>query len=147
MARFLLISAILVGMIAGCGRNYGGGSSVSYGNADHQTTTEVVMQRDPNGRLLFIIAWIAKHGGGGTQYSRRNLLTSIHGREVHPHLDRRAVYALQVDGSLRQVALSDEKIAALFREIAQTGFHTSHSELWQKAVAPSLISVEAPIAD
>src|SRR5215469_13270283 len=137
MARFVLISIILAGLVAGCGRNYGGGSSASYGNADHVTTTEVVMQRDPNGRLLFVIAWTAKHGGGGTEFSGHNLLTSIHGREVHPRLDRRAVYALQGDDSLKEIALSEDQISALFREIAQTGFHTSHSTLWQKAVAPN----------
>lgn len=139
----VLISIVLVGLVAGCGPRYGGGSSSSYGNADHQTTTEIVTQRDPNGQLLFVIAWTAKHGGGSTSFSGRNLLTSIHGREVRPSLDRRAVYALQADGSLRPVALSDEQVTALFQEMEQAGFHTSHSELWQKAVAPGLIDVEA----
>ena len=143
MTRLVLISVILAGLVTGCGPNYGGSSLGSYGNADRETATEVVTQRDPNGQLLFIIAWTAKHGGGSTSSSGRHLLTSIHGREVHPRLDRRAVYALQADGSLRPVALSDEQVTALFQEMEQAGFHTSHSELWQKAVAPGLIDVEA----
>jgi hypothetical protein len=143
MTRHIFISAILLGLLVGCGPKYGGGSFGSFGNADHETTTEVVTQRDPSGQLLFIIAWTAKHGGGSTSFSGRNVLTSIHGRAVHPSLDRRAVYALQADDSLRQIALSDEQVAALFREMDQAGFHTSHSEFWQKAVAPSLIRVEA----
>jgi hypothetical protein len=143
MTRLVLVLVVLAGLVAGCGRNYGGSSVDSYGNPDRETTTEVVRQRDPNGQLLFIIAWTAKHGGGSTSFSERNLLTNIHGREVHPRLDRRAVYALQADGSLRQVALSDEQIATLFQEMEQPGFHTSHSKLWQEAVAPSLMRVEA----
>lgn len=143
MTRLFLISVVLVGLVAGCGPKYGGGSSSSYGNADHETTTEVETQRDPNGQLLFVIAWTAKHGGGRTSSSGRNLLTSIHGQEVRPSLDRRAVYALQADGSLRQIALSDDQVAALFQEMEQAGFHTSHSKLWQKSIAPSLIRVEA----
>ncbi|HEU5070597.1 MAG TPA: hypothetical protein VFV96_09320 [Verrucomicrobiae bacterium] len=142
MTRLILISAILVSLVAGCGTRFGGGSSASYGNADHETATEVLTQRDPTGQLLFVIAWTAEHGGGSTSFSDRNQLTSIHGHEVHPSFDRRAVYALQADGSLRQVALSDEQVATLFREMEQPGFHTSHSDLWQKAVAPHLIRVE-----
>jgi len=81
---------------------------------------------------------------GSVSFSARNLLTNINGVEVHPNLNRRAVYALQTDGSLRSLALSDEQVTALFREMMQAGFHTSHSELWQKIVAPNLTDVPAP---
>ena len=143
MTRLIIISVILVSLVTGCGPKYGGGSSSSYGNADNETTTEVVTQRDSNGQLLFVIAWTAKHGGGSTSFSERNLLTRIHGQAVHPSLDHRAMYALQADGSLQQIALSADQLATLFQEMGQAGFHTSHSELWQKTVAPSLIKVDA----
>lgn len=143
MRCYILVSFILMGLVAGCSPRFGGGSSSSYGNPDRETTTDVVTQRDPNGQLLFVIAWTAKHGGGSTSFSSRNIVTSIHGQAIHPSLDRRAVYALQADGSLRQVSLSDEQITTLFREMELPGFHTSYSDLWQKSIAPGLIRVEA----
>ena len=36
MTRLILISAILVSLVTGCGPRFGGGSSASYGNADHE---------------------------------------------------------------------------------------------------------------
>ena len=134
---------MLVGLVVGCGPRFGGGSCASYGNADRESTTEVITQRDPDGHLLFVIAWTAKGGGGTTGYSDRNLLTRIHGHAVHPSLDHRGVYALQADGGLQSISLTDEQITALFREMESTGFHTSHSKLWQEAVAPHLSRVEA----
>ncbi len=139
----LVITSFMLFSLLGCGPRFGGGSSGGYANSDQQTTTAVVTQRDQNGRLLFVIAWTAKQGVGTTEFSGRNLLTSIHGRPVHPSLERHAVHALQGDGSLEQIPLSDEHIASLFQEIEQAGFHTSHSELWQKVVAPHLTRVEA----
>jgi len=143
MKRLVLASLVLVGLLVGCGPRFGGGSSGSYGNPDRQTTTEVVTQRDPNGQLLFAIAWTAKSGGGTITRSQRNLLTTIHGRTVYPSLARRAVYAFQTNGGLREIPLTQEQITTLFREMQATDFHTSHSQLWQKEVAPSLIKVEA----
>jgi hypothetical protein len=143
MKRLVIVSFMLVGLV-GCGPRFGGGSSGSYANADGETTTEVVTQRDQRGQLLFVVAWASKHGGGSTERSGRSLLTSIHGRAVHPNLERRAVYALQGDGSLRQISLSDGQIAQLFQEMERPGFHAAHSDFWQKAVAPQLIKVEVP---
>jgi hypothetical protein len=143
MKRLALTSIIFVGLLVGCGPRFGGGSTGSYGNADLETTTEVVTQRDRSGQLLFVIAWTARSGGGTTTHSQRNLLTKIHGRPVQPSLDRRAVYAFQADGSLREISLTEEQVAALFREMQATDFHTSHSQLWQKEVVPKLIRVEA----
>jgi len=143
MKRLVITSLVLASFVVGCRPRFGGGSSGSYGNADRETTTEVVTQRDPDGHLLFVIAWTAKNGGGSTSFSGRNLLTSIHGHTVHPSLERRAVYALQADGTLQQIPLTDEQITALFREMQDVGFHTSHSDIWQEAVAPHLIRVEA----
>lgn len=142
MKLLVIASFILASLIVGCGPKYVGGSHGSYGNADRESTTQVVTQRDPNGQLLFAIAWTAK-GAGGSSASAHNLLTHIHGHPVHPSLDHRAVYALQADSSLYQIPLTEEQIASLFREMQDTGFHTSHSELWQRAVVPHLIRVEA----
>lgn len=58
-------------------------------------------------------------------------------------LDHRAVYALQSDGTLREIPLTEEQITALFREMQEAGFHTAHSDLWQKAISPHLVRVEA----
>jgi hypothetical protein len=144
MKRLVLASLILVGLLIGCGPRFGGGSfGGSYGNADLETTTEVVTQCDRSGQLLFVIAWTARSGGGTTTRSQRNLLTKIHGRPVQPSLDRRAVYAFQTDGSLQEISLTEEQVAALFREMQATDFHTSHNQLWQKEVVPKLIRVEA----
>jgi hypothetical protein len=137
---FLVLTFALV---AGCQR-YGGGYAGSYGNADRETTTEVVTQRDPHGALLFVIAWTAKHGGGTTSQSDRNLFTTIHGHAIHPNLQKRAVYSFQPDGSLKELPLREEQVAALFQEMQKADFHTSHSKLWQDEIAPQLVRVEAP---
>jgi hypothetical protein len=143
MNRLVIISIALTGFLVGCGPRYRVGSVDSYGNADRETVTEVVRQRDPDGHLLFLIAWTAKNGGGKTSFSDRNLLTSIHGHKVYPSLDHRAVYALQADGTLQKIPLSDEELATLFREMEDINFHTSHNDIWQKMVTPHLIRVEA----
>lgn len=144
MKPVVIIAIYLLAFVASCNRapTFVGGSSGSYGNPDRESTTELVTQRDPHGQLLFVIAWTATHGGGSTRHSERNLLTQIHGRAVHPSLDQRAVYSLQTDGSLHQIPLTDKQINALFREMQEPSFHTSHSELWQNVIAPSLIRVE-----
>jgi hypothetical protein len=135
--------ALALALFAGCQR-YGGGSFGAYGNADHETTTEVLTQRDPQGSLLFVIAWTAKHGGGAMSQSSRNLLTTIHGHAIHPSLEKRAVYAFQPDGTLTELPLKEEQVTALFQEMQKADFHTSHSKLWQDEIAPRLVRVEAP---
>ena len=143
MKHLVVLTLILTGLVVGCGPRYGGGSFGSYANSDGASSTVVATQRDQSGRLLFAIAWTATNGGGSTSSSDRNLLTQIHGRPVHPSLDRHAVYSLQADGSLLELSLTDEQISTLFQEMQRADFHTSHSELWQKAVAPKLVRVEA----
>jgi hypothetical protein len=144
MKRFVLTTLMLtlVGLAFGCKSRYSGGSFSSYANPDQDSTTCVITQRDSDGRLLFAIAWTSRHGGGGST-SQNGLLTQIHSRRIYPHLDRRAVYAFQPDGKIQDLHLTDEQISVLFREMEAAGFHTSHSEFWQKEVAPKLFSVEA----
>ncbi len=105
--------------------------------------TEVVTQRDPQGRLLFVIAWTAKRGGGTTSQSGLNLLTTIHGHAVSPSLSKQAVYALRPDYSLKEIPLTAKQIAALFSEMENREFHPSQSKLWQDEVAPRLRQVES----
>jgi hypothetical protein len=103
----------------------------------------VVTQRDAQQNLLFVIAWTAERGGASASWSEQNLLTSIHGRPLRPSLGKKALYALQPDHSLSEVAISEADLGALLNEMQKEGFHTSHSELWQKQVAPKLSKVEA----
>lgn len=140
--RHPVLASLVAVLLMGCGPRFVGGSSASYGNADKQTTTQVVTQRDARGQLLFVIAWTAQGGGGSTSHSLDNLLKEIHGRPVNPSLERRAVYSLQTNGSLQEILLSPEQITALFGEMQTTNFHSSHSQLWQKEVAPKLNRVE-----
>lgn len=98
-------------------------------------------QRDRDGHLFFVIAWIANQPGGGSA-SRDGLLTEIYGRPIHPSLDHRAVYALQLDGSLQEIPLTEEHIARLFREMKSDDFHPLRNELWQREIAPMLRRVE-----
>jgi hypothetical protein len=138
-----IIITLVLALVLGCQR-YGGGSSRSYANPDKLTSTEVVIQHDQMTNPIFVIAWTDSHGGGKESWSGRNLLTSIHGHYIHPSLDKQAVYALQSDHTVREIPLNQEQIAKLFDEIQQPDFHTSHSKLWQKEIAPRLITVEAP---
>ena len=98
-------------------------------------------QRDGSGGLFFVIAWIADRPGGGST-TQDGLLTEIYGRPVHPSLDHRAVYALQPDGSLQELPLTEEEITQLFREMKSEDFHPLRHELWQREIAPKLRRVE-----
>jgi hypothetical protein len=122
---------------------YGGGSSGSYGKPDRQTQTCVVTQLDPQQKLLFVIAWTAERAGTSSR-SGQNLLTAIHGHPVSPSTSRRALYALQADHTLNEIPLSEADLKSLFDEMQKHGFHTTHSEVWQKRVAPNLAKVESP---
>lgn len=149
MKQIILIALLLVVVSVSCDRApvrtvYGGGSSGSYSNPDRQTTTCVVTQLDPQQKLLFVVAWTAERGGGTSSRSEQNLLTTIHGHPVTPSTSKRALYALQPDHTLREIPLSEPDLKALFDEMQKEGFHTSHSELWQKQVAPNLTKVESP---
>jgi uncharacterized lipoprotein YajG len=110
--RTLYIALALV-LVAGCQR-YDGSSLTSYGNPDLQTTTAVVTQRDPQGSMLFVVAWTARNGAGTTSSSQRNLITEIHGHPIHPNLERHTVYALQPDNSLREIPLTAQQTTALY---------------------------------
>jgi hypothetical protein len=145
MKQFVLVTLLPVILVAGCsfGPEFGGGTSASYGNADKETVTVVVTQRDPQRDLLFAITWKARHGAGGMSYSSNNLLSAINGHSVRPRVDQRGVYALQPDHSLKPIPLTEQQMKALFRELENGAFHTSHSELWQKQIAPHLVIVES----
>jgi hypothetical protein len=127
--------------VAGCQR-YGGSSLGSYGNPDRSSVTAVLTQRDPHGSFLFVVAWTATNSVGTVLHGARDLVTEINGRPIHPDLQKRAVYAFQPDGSLKEIPLAKEQITALFQEMQNTNFHTSHSRLWQEAVSPRLLKVE-----
>jgi hypothetical protein len=143
MKRFVVSTSILIGLVAGCGPKLGSSRSSSYGSTGGQTTTETVAQRSRNGNLICVIAWTAKHGGGSTTYSEGNRLTKIHNHPVHPRFDRRAVYAFQPDGSLKPIPLTEGQVNSLFREMQDDSFEPSRNELWQKAIVPHLVIVEA----
>jgi hypothetical protein len=143
--KWLLISTLLLAALLAVYNlrpSFVGGSLADYANADHVTTTAIATQRDQQGHLLFVIAWTAKHGAGSVTHSGRNLLTAIHGHPIHPSLDKRAVYGLQLDYSLKQIPLTEEQTGTLLREMQNADFHTSHNGLWQKEIAPHLAQVE-----
>jgi len=142
MTRFVVSLVILAALASGCGPRYVGGMCGSYANADRKTFTEVATQRDQHGQLLFVIAWTRRNGDTTYEYSGRNLLTSINGHPVQASLDHRAVYALQADGTLQQLPLSETQTTALFQEMQQTDFHATFSALWQQAIAPRLVQIQ-----
>ena len=145
-AASIVAGLVILTMSSDGGRGrprYGGGSLASYGNPDRRTTTCVVTQHDARQNLLLVIAWTAERGGGSTSRSGQNLLVSIHERPVRPSLKKKALYALQPDYTLREILMTEPDRRALFDELQKEGFHTSHSALWQKQVAPKLSKVEA----
>ena len=147
----LLVSTLLVFVALGCDRGPvapvapvpGGGSAGSYSHPDRRTSTCVVKQRDTQQNLLFVIAWTTERDSVSASWSEQNLLTSIHGRPVRPRLGKKALYALQPNYTLSEVAMSEADLGALFNDMGKEGFHASHSELWQKQVAPKLSKVDA----
>lgn len=140
-----LLPAILVIVIAavvcGCRPQFEGCSGSTYPSPDNKSTTLLMSQRDGSGHLFFVIAWIADRPGGGSA-SKDGLLTEIYGRPVHPSLDHRAVYALQPDGSLQELPLTEEQLIQLFREMKSEDFDPMRHELWQREIAPKLRRVE-----
>ena len=138
-----LLPAILIIAVAmcGCRPHFEGCSGSTYPSPDNKSTTLLMSQRDGSGDLFFVIAWIADRPGGGSA-SQDGLLTEIYGRPVHPSLDHRAVYALQPDGSLQELPLTEGQIMQLFREMKSEDFHPLRHELWQREIAPKLRRVE-----
>jgi hypothetical protein len=138
-----VIPAILLIAVAvcGCRSQFEGGSGYTYPDPDNKSTTLLMSQRDGDGQLFFVIAWIASQPGGSSA-RRDGLLTEIYDRPVHPRLDRRAVYALQPDGSLQEIPLTEEQIARIFLEMKSDDFHPLGNELWQREIAPKLRRVE-----
>lgn len=141
MKHFLPIILIIVMAMCGCRPQFEGGSAHTYPAPDNKSTTLLMSQRDGDGQLFFVIAWIASQPGGSSARSD-GLLTEIYDRPVRPRLDRRAVYALQPDGGLQEIPLTKEQIERLFRDMKSDDFHPLHNELWQREIAPKLRRVD-----
>ena len=140
-----ILTTLLLALVVGCNRGPvvagSGGGSGSYANDDGRTCTAVVTHLDAEPNLLFLIAWTYKRGGATNTLSDSGLLEAVRGSRVHPSFDRRGVYALQPDRTIKEIPLSHEQLGLLFRDVQSAGFHPRSSDLWKKEVAPRLETV------
>ena len=140
-----ILTTLLLALVVGCNRGPvvagSGGGSGSYANDDGRTCTAVVTQLDAQQNLLFLIAWTYERGGATNTLSDSGLLEAVRSPQVHPSFDRRGVYALQPDRTIKEIPLSREQIGPLFRYVQSAGFHPRSSDVWQKEIAPRLQTV------
>ena len=114
-----LATLLIIGAVSdGCTR-YGGGAVGSEAISDNSTKHICYAYQLPPpsstspSTPVFLVLWLAKQAGSATT-GPNNLLTEIHGHPISPDLDRKAVYALQPDYSLRELALTPAEIEHLF---------------------------------
>ena len=140
-----ILIIVLLALVVGCNRAPvvagSGGGAGSYANDDGRTCTAVVTHLDSQQNLLFLIAWDYDRGEATNTLSDRGLLEAVRRPQVHPSFDRRGVYALQADHTLKGIPLTPEQIELLFRDVQSNGFHPRTSELWQKEIVPRLQTV------
>ena len=90
----------------------------------------------------FVILWKARRKGVSAS-DGNNRITQIHGHKITASFTEKAVYALQPDYSLKLLPLSKEQtdqILALFTP----GGTIKFGEVWNKNIAPNLITIEDP---
>ena len=152
-ARLALMLAVLCLAFAAVGcRRYAGGTSGSQLIPGSTLQNCSVFQHDTyegewdksKRRPLFAIVWQAKIAGSSAT-DNRNLTTSIHGHPVALSPAKKAVYALQPDYSLQEIALSEQEIDHLFA-IADSdpddGLRFASDAVWREKVEPFLRIVE-----
>ena len=101
---------------------------------------------------VYLILWVAKQVGSSTEDSN-NLLTEIHGHPISADLDKKAVYALQPDYSLKELRLTPAEVERLIsnRQDAQTAMMQNQTpkrlqddEVFKTKVFSQLAHVESP---
>ena len=123
------------------GDRYGGnelGWEVVPGTMVVQNWYELQMGKD--GKPLFVIFW--RSGNAGTSGSdSRNVVDTIHGHPISPNLGKKAVYALQRDYSLKEVALSEKEIGHILQLVTGRTDRkplVGDDALWKEKVLPEL---------
>jgi hypothetical protein len=120
-----LWSTLVIGaVLSGCSR-YGGVTS-GVETVSHGTDLICYAYQLPPStsgtpkRPVYLIVWLAKLAGS-TTVGPGNLLTGIHGHPISVNPDKKAVYALQPDYSLKELSLTPAEIDDLLsnREEAQ----------------------------
>ena len=148
----VLISATL----GGCSPK--GGVATTGSEAISDSTSEIcyVYQLPPPGSKsaetpLFLVLWLGKQGNKGGSVSGPNI--AIHGHPISADLDKKAVYALQPDYSLKELSLTPAEIDQLIsnRQEAQASMMQStpvrrlqDDDLFKAKVFPQLKNVEMP---
>jgi len=141
---FVLVAATVCLVSAGCGKQYGGGALGGWTQADGVTQDCYVLQLGVRDSAtpgpLFAILWTARVVGG-IQRNNRNQLVTIHGFRIEVPFDRKAIYALQPDYTVTEIALSPEETDRVLNIIA-AGQSPASDAAWQTKIALQLKVVE-----
>jgi hypothetical protein len=87
--------------------------------------------------LMYAVFWKGRWSlGVGSDHQHG--VTTINGHTIKPDLERKAVYALQPDYTLRAINLADEEINRLFELHEAEDATFAESQVWQQKVAPQL---------
>jgi hypothetical protein len=73
----------------------------------------------PERRPVFVIAWKAEATKVAFGFERPEPAIAVNDRVLTPPANTRAIYALQADGSLQQLPLTEDEITRLFSHIAR----------------------------
>jgi len=138
--------------LGGCSPKYsGGGGSEAISGSTEQICYEYQLPppsstspRTP----LFVVLWLAKKAGW-TSMGPYGLL-KIHGHPISPDLNKKAVYALQPDYSLKELSLTPAEIDQLFSHMQDAqvsrmqGRRLQDDEVFKTKVVSQLKNVESP---
>ena len=89
---------------------------------------------------LFGVFWHATQSGQ-ISHDNNDMLTRISGRRVSAPVNKKAVYALQLDYTLKEIPLSQEEVVELLT-VADRGGSLWETPLWRAKVAPLIKVVE-----
>jgi len=152
----LSMLAIVGTTLPGCSPKGGGvthgSEAISKSNSKFCYAYQLPPPGSPSpGTPLYVVLWRAKQGGfaGGPH----NLLTQIHGHPVLADLDRKAVYALQPDYSLKELSLTPVEVNQVLSNLREAKVsmmqdtpvtRLQDDEVFRTKVASQLANVETP---
>jgi hypothetical protein len=109
----VLLTLVLSGVaLAGCSPKGGVATAGSEGMSDNGEIDYVYQLPPPSSTSpetpLFLVLWLGKQGTRGGTVGGSTM--EVHGHPISPELDKKAVYALQPDYSLRELSLTPAEI-------------------------------------
>ena len=127
--------------ILGCGKRYEGGSHASASIPGQTILHCYDLQKDQVGKPLFVIIWKASMKGT-CEINGRNQLTSIHNKPIDVSYNKKAIYALQPDYSLKPIKLNESEVDHILDLINNSENPFSKDNIWKLKIEATLNQIE-----